>query len=92
MMEFEYDYRKDLENKNKHGIKLTEAEKLWDKNHVIIPAKNILGEARWAVLGELKNRIYVCIFTLRNGVIRLISCHKADKKLERIYYEKITKK
>lgn len=85
-MRFEFDSDKDVANKRRHGISLEEASALWEGTHVIIPAKNVL-EPRFAILGKWCGKVYVAIFTERQENIRLISCHRADKRWERIYYE-----
>ena len=85
-MRFEFDPVKDDKNRKNHGISLTEAQSLWERNHVIIPAKNVAGENRSAILGQHRGNVYAAIFTQRQDVTRIISCHRADKKLERIYH------
>jgi uncharacterized protein len=85
---FEYNKKKNVINKKKHGVKLEEAISLWESEHVVIPAKNI-DEERFLILGIYNSKVYACIFTLREEKIRLISFHRASKKLERFYYEKI---
>lgn len=85
---FEYDIYKNEVNVDKHGVSLEEAKSLWLSTHIIIPAKNINDEQRYFIVGKLKTKIYVAIFIERDGLVRLISCHRADKKLERYYYEK----
>jgi uncharacterized DUF497 family protein len=86
---FIFDPDKDKQNKKKHGISLNDAVHLWEDDHIIIPAKNIKDEQRYIVLGKINKKIYACVFTYREDKIRIISCHRADKKLERYYNEKI---
>lgn len=86
-MDFEFDDKKDKQNREYHGVSLQEACTLWEKTHLIIPAKNVSGESRFMILGLLKGKIYAAIFTRRDESIRIISCHRADKRWERIYYE-----
>ncbi|HVC09783.1 MAG TPA: BrnT family toxin [Elusimicrobiota bacterium] len=92
MPTFSYDFKKDRANEERHGISLAEARGLWDETHVIIPAKNVKGEGRWAILGRMEGRLYAAIFTERNAVIRIISCHRVDGKWERIYESQSQKK
>ena len=66
MEHFEFDPAKSRLNEERHGVDLEWAQGLWDVTHVIIPAKNVIGEG-----------------------IRLISCHRADRRLERIYENKV---
>jgi uncharacterized DUF497 family protein len=63
---------------------------MWEGDHVIIPAKNISGEKRFALLGKVQQKCYVAIFTKRRERIRIISCHHADEKWRKIYEKKIT--
>jgi uncharacterized DUF497 family protein len=88
-MRFSYNYEKNLVNKKKHGISLQEAEKLWNSTHIIVPAKDIKGEQRYFIIGKIRNKVHVAILVQKKKSIRIISCHRADKKLERIYNEKI---
>ncbi len=88
-MKFDFDENKNQINISKHGIGLNDACGLWLVSHITVPAKNISGESRYFIIGKIKSKIYVAVYTIRNESIRIISCHRADKKLERYYYEKI---
>lgn len=90
-MKFEFDPKKNEQNHKKHGIDFEKTQKLWDVTHVIILAKNVSGENRQVILGTLDGKIHAAVFTVRDEATRIISCHRADKKLEKIY-EKLTKK
>ena len=83
---FEFDEKKNKGNLAKHGVKLEEAQKLWNAEHIVIPARSF-DQDRYLILGEYK-KLYVAVFTIRDTNIRLISFHRADKRLERFYYEK----
>ncbi len=85
---FEFDPTKDTSNKEKHGIGLEDAVRLWDVPHVLMWAKKIKKEKRFLIVGRLGVKVYTAVFTLRAGKIRIISCHRADSKLERLYEEK----
>lgn len=89
---FEFDPKKSRLNKERHGIDLEWAEQLWNETHVVIPAKNVSGESRYLMLAKLETRCYAAIFTLRDETIRLISCHRADGRLEKIYEERVENK
>ncbi|HBL18403.1 MAG TPA: hypothetical protein DD417_17015 [Elusimicrobia bacterium] len=58
---------------------------IWDETHVILPAKNVTGEIRLLLLARMDGKCYAAVFTRRGEAIRLISCHRADRRLERIY-------
>ncbi len=85
MAGFEYDSNKSKENEARHGINLLQAQALWDSAHAIIPAKNVAGENRHAIVGKIKGKVYVAIFTKRGEGLRLISCHRADGRWEKVY-------
>ncbi len=91
MEHFEYDPRKSQLNKERHGVDLEWAQGLWDVTHIIIPAKHVRGEPRSLILAKIATKCYAAIFAIRGEVTRLISCHRADKRLEKIY-EKHTQK
>ena len=87
-MNFEYDPKKSEANLKKHGISLEEAKQLWDVMALEIEAR-IVDEPRFIRIGELKGKIYSCIFTLRRGVTRLISARRSRVEEEILYKEKI---
>jgi len=81
-MPFEFDDKKSMSNKMKHGIDFIEAQQLWrDPERVEIPARN-LDEPRFMIIGRIGKEIWCGIFTVRNINIRIISVRKAR------YYEK----
>lgn len=82
---FDHDPGKSGLNETRHGLSLKDARWLWRAAHVIVPARNVTGENRSAIVGKLHGRVYVAIFTVRQGVTRIISCHKADGRWVRIY-------
>jgi len=90
-MEFEYDSNKSYLNKLKHGIDFEEAKKLWDnENALIVPAKVVGDEERFALISKLKGRCYVAIFTMRENAYRIISVRRCRKKEEKNYEENIS--
>ncbi len=88
---FDYDLAKSHANLKKHDIDFEEAKKLWESTHVIIPVKNVMDENRFAILGKLRSKVYMGIYTERGSKTRLISCHRVDKKWENLYYEYLKK-
>lgn len=89
---FEFDPEKDRSNRERHGIGLAAAEELWRVTHAVTAVKRSGGESRHAIIGELTGKLWVAIFTMRGEAVRLISFHRADRRLERIYEKKIKKK
>jgi uncharacterized protein len=89
-MEFVYDINKSDSNKQKHGISFEEAKVLWLFDNVVVPAIT-KGEPRYMIIGNISSAYYSCIFTIRNGKTRIISCRRSREKERRIYHEAIEK-
>src|SRR3990167_10944310 len=78
-IKFEYDARKSVANKEKHGIDFEEAKKLWTVPHTILLTGWVM-EQRFMLIGKIVDKFYTCIFTIRhNNVIRLISVRRSRK-------------
>jgi uncharacterized protein len=85
-MKFEYDSKKSVANKKKHGISLEEAKALWSVLSVEVKAKTV-DEPRVMIIGKIKNKFCSCIYTMRQDVIRLISARRSRASEEEIYYD-----
>lgn len=84
-MEFEFNDKKSLFNKEKHGIDFIEAQTLWqDPNFIEIPAK-VIGEPRFLVIGQIANKYWSGIITYRKDKIRIISVRRARPEEVDIY-------
>ncbi|MGD9557560.1 MAG: BrnT family toxin [Mangrovibacterium sp.] len=84
---FEYDPNKSLANKEKHGIDFEEAQSLWlDPRGVEINARTV-GESRKLLIARLDKAVWSAIFTLREGVVRIISVRKSRENEKKIYYD-----
>lgn len=78
MPEFEHDFLKSVGNLWKHGISLAEAEKLWlDPRKLYQPISRVYVEPRYKVIARHEGKIWTCVFTLRQGRLRLITCRRA---------------
>ena len=85
-MEFEWDEVKDAANKAKHGVSLGDVVRLdWDNGQTRPDNRFAYGEARTEILGVIAGRLYLCIFTMREGVYRIISLRKANIREEGRY-------
>ena len=84
---FESDPEKSKANARRHGVDFEQASKIWFSKHVVIPAKIVDGERRWAIIGTLDGAICLAIFVIRAGRTRIITCHRADERLVRKYEE-----
>jgi uncharacterized DUF497 family protein len=90
-MEFEFDPRKNDHNIMRHGVDFIEAQLLRKVEHIILPLREVDGEWRHANLGMLDGELHLAVFTWRDGRVRLISCHRADRRWEKIYAQELKK-
>lgn len=88
-MEFEFDPAKSAINKRKHGIDFVEAQALWAPGAgLMVPARSA-DEERYAVIAVLGDKLWVGFFTLRGGIIRIISVRRARDEEKRRYEDHI---
>ena len=85
---FEWSYRKNVFNKEKHGISFEDAAAVFsDPQRLEICDKtHSLHEERWMTVGLNMTAVLKVIFTERNGFIRIISARKASKKEQEDYF------
>ena len=84
-MKFEWDEKKSLTNKTKHGIDFDTAKNLWkDSNRVEIQTSYPL-ENRSILIGKIDKKLWTAIFTRRSNSIRIISVRRSRKKEEMLY-------
>jgi uncharacterized protein len=85
MSNFEFDPRKSGANKQKHGIDLIEAQRLWqDLDRIEIPARTV-DEPRSLVIGKIQDHHWSAVITCRGERIRLISVRRSRKEEIEIY-------
>jgi uncharacterized DUF497 family protein len=84
-VEFEFDARKNIANKAKHGIDFTEAERLWnDERRLEIPARTV-GEPRVMVVGVIGGQCWSAVVTYRRDKIRIISVRRSRAEEVKLY-------
>lgn len=77
----EWDEDKDRANRTKHGIGLDAATRLdWAVGVEVPDGRRDYGERRYVRFALLDARLHVCVFTLREGVRRIISLRKANSR------------
>jgi len=78
---FEYDSEKDAANQRKHGLSLEVARRIdWNTIRVVPDTRHDYQEARYQIYGKVLDRLHVLIVTPRNGVLRVISLRKANRR------------
>ena len=85
-MKIEYDINKSHSNFTKHGVYLDLAEQiLQDRNRLdVLDDRFDYGEIRFIAYAQYQGRIWVCIYTIRSNIYRIISLRKAhDKETEK---------
>jgi uncharacterized DUF497 family protein len=85
-MDIEFDSGKDEINRLKHGVPLAlGAEVLMNRVGQIDDERRAYGEARFNAFGLVKDRLFVCTYTMRGRTYRLISVRKASKQEQRTW-------
>lgn len=81
-----FDQAKDVTNQYKHGLSLSDAEKLeWDDALVWQDTRRDYGESRMIALGVIGERLYCVVYVDREDARRKISLRKANNK-EKVHY------
>ena len=84
-MEFTFDKNKSASDKQKHGINLNEAKKLWeDTDYVEVPVKTS-DERRFLIIGKISEKYWTAVITYRSESIRIISVRRSRKEEIEIY-------
>ncbi len=85
-MEIEFDPAKDSANIAKHGVSLADASHLFrGELRIFEDLRKDYGERRFIAMGLIKGRLYVCVFTIRGKVRRVISLRKANRREQDAY-------
>lgn len=87
-MEVEYDPAKSEANLRKHGIDFDQATRLWlDERRLAVPARSTT-EPREALIAELEGVLWTAIYTVRGGVVRLISVRRSRNEEKEGYHHR----
>lgn len=88
-VDIEFDPDKDAANRDKHGVSLAfGAEVLADRNRLdILDVRVDYAEDRFVSYGMVEGRVWVCVFTLRSEVHRIISVRKGNDRETRRYHQ-----
>jgi uncharacterized DUF497 family protein len=78
-MIFEFDPRKSLTNKLKHGIDFEEAKRLWKDDRRVDAPVRVTGEPRWISVGVIGGTYWTAVWTKRSEAIRIISVRRARR-------------
>lgn len=86
-MEFEWHDHKNVINLEKHGIDFESAAAVFlDECRIeFIDNRNDYNEIRYITIGNIENRIFTVVYTIRNNTYRLISARKANRHEKKTY-------
>jgi hypothetical protein len=84
-MNYEYDDKKSLSNKQKHGIDFEDAKLLWNDDRMVEILTSYEDEERFINIGKINTKFYTVVSTIREDKIRIISARRARKKEIEIY-------
>ncbi|MDG3441321.1 BrnT family toxin [Nitrospirillum amazonense] len=87
-MNFEIDPAKDAANQLKHRVPLAfGALVVLDERRLdVVDTRALYGEVRVQCHGQVAGRVWVAVFTERDGVYRFISVRKANDRETRRYH------
>jgi uncharacterized DUF497 family protein len=78
--QIEFDPRKDLENRIKHGISLGRAADMVLLSPPLVDDRFTYGEVRYRGYGKIDDEYYSLAFTIRGGRLRAISLRPMSKR------------
>ncbi len=86
-MRIEFDLDKDAANRAKHRVSLSHgAQVLADANRLdVLDVRFDYAEERFVSYGMIDKRIWVCVFTRRGDIYRVISVRKANDRETKRY-------
>lgn len=82
-MDIEFDAAKDVANRTKHGVGLSDGGIVLDNRVADLLDPRSTGEERRVAFGMIAGRLFVCIYTMRGLVYRIISVRKANRREQR---------
>lgn len=84
-MEFEFDQRKSLSNRQKHGIDFIEAQRLWDDVDLLVTPARTEDKPRSVAIGRIDGKLWSAVVTYRRERIRIISARRSRKEEQELY-------
>ncbi len=81
---YEWDSRKALENRRKHGVPF-DLVHAFDWDTALVLDDDDHDEYRGRALGRIGDKLFALAFTLRGDAIRVISLRRAEPREKRIY-------
>ena len=86
-MDFEFDLKKSISNKKKHGIDFEEAQELWIDPHLLEIEAKSMDELRFLLIGKIGSKYWSAVVTYRDDKVRIISVRRSRKEEVELYEE-----
>ena len=87
-MEFEWDSIKNQRNIEKHGIDFVDAVRIFERPTLtVVDNRHNYGEKRIAATGAVEDVILYVVYTIRDGIWRIISARRANRRERKKYFE-----
>ncbi|MFO0415708.1 MAG: BrnT family toxin [Pseudomonadota bacterium] len=86
-MDFEFDLKKSVSNKKKHGIDFEEAQELWLDPHLLEIEARSTDEPRFLLIGKIGSKHWSAVVTYRDDKVRIISVRRSRKEEVDLYEE-----
>jgi uncharacterized DUF497 family protein len=89
-MTYEWDEKKNKTNEKKHGLNFADAEYVFGGQ--VLTVEDVgedYGEQRFNCLGLLEDRVVHITYTERGDITHIISMRKANKREQKIYFERV---
>jgi len=89
MPKFEWDPSKAAKNLEEHKVPFAVARRVFNDPFAVddIDDREDYGEERSNIIGMVDDRLLVVTYTLRRGVVRIISARRAERPERRKYHE-----
>ena len=89
-MRIEYDADKRQATLDDRGLDFDDMKRVLDGFYLVrTDDRRDYGETRYVTLGALENRPVVCVWTPRDGSVRVISMRHADDEEREIYWREL---
>jgi hypothetical protein len=86
-MRYTFDPAKNKRNLERHGVDFAYAARIFHHTHIEWEDNRYdYGERRFIVLGRIDDRIYVVVYTWRNGLRRIISARRANSRERDVFH------
>ena len=86
-MEFEFDLKKSVSNKDKHGIDFEQAKALWNDPHLLEVEATSTDEPRFVMIGVIDGKHWSAVVTSHGDKIRIISVRPSRREEVELYEE-----